>query len=85
MTQMYFHVACGAFRVTIREAVRHCHLQDQCLLLGLLQLLLDRIERAVQAASLRRQTHAALLRLQLLTLHLMGESGASLISCKLKL
>lgn len=50
--------------------VRASHLQQQHLLLGLLQLLLGRVERAVQAASLNRQPHAALFRLQLLTLNL---------------
>lgn len=47
------------------------HLQQHYLLLGLLQLLLGRVQRAIQAASLNRQPHAALFRLQLLTLNLI--------------
>lgn len=46
------------------------YLQQHDLSLCVLQLLFDGVERAIQTALLRTQTHAALLRLQLLALHL---------------
>lgn len=55
-------------------SVAASHLQHQYLLLCFLQLLFSRVQRAIQAAFLSRQPHAAFLSLQLLTFNLMKDA-----------